>query len=313
MSKEFKNRSLDNRFINDLKNGMLSDLLERVIKDSTIDLQMRGDSIDIYYRGGVILHLVQKTDAYNATINKKYFGEEAVVPFKDNIKNKEDIQEWIEQVPYIKQARDFHYGKNNTVERDFMQLTVRSNSYEKEITTGNIIITDVEYDYIGKIDLLGLILKHNNQNSLDTEFTFIEGKYATTSVSGTSGLIKHLEDIQKFVKNHKDDFNLLRKDTKKIFKQKMELGLYNFNDTNSNKELNIIEKENNKTKFIILLADYKINKNNLVDVINSIDESEYDLLEIKYAVSSLMGYRLYKDCLLSKSKILAHIKNISDK
>jgi len=313
MSKEFKNRSLDNRFINDLKNGILSDLLERVIKDSTVDLQMRGDSIDVYYRGGVILHLVQKTNAYSATINKKYFGEEAVVSFKDNIKNKEDIQEWIDQVPYIKQARDFHYGKNNTVERDFMQLTVRSNSYEKEITTGNIIITDVEYDYIGKIDLLGLILKKNNQNSLDTEFTFIEGKYATTSVSGASGLIKHLEDIQKFVKSYRDDFNLLKKDTKKIFKQKMELGLYSFNDTNSNKELKIIEKENYKTKFIILLADYKINKNNLVDIINGIDESEYNLLEIKYAVSSLMGYRLYKDCLLSKSETLEYIKSISDK
>jgi hypothetical protein len=310
MGKDFKNRSLNNSFMKDLKNGILSSLLERVIKDSTIDLQMRGDSIDIYYRGGVILHLVQNVNKYKATINKKYFGDESVVELKEQITTKEDIQEWIKNIPFIKEARDFHYGTNNTAERDFMQLTVRSNSYEKEITKGNIIITDVEYDYIGKIDLLGLILDNNGTDALDTEFAFIEGKYATTSVSGTSGLTKHLSDIQEFIEDYSNDFNLLKKDTKLIFKQKMELGLYNFKNTNGNKQLNIFDNE--KTKFIILLADYKINGNNLLNLLNSIDENKYNLLDIKFAVSSLMGYRLYKDCLLSKVEILEYIQRIEN-
>ncbi|MEA1919889.1 MAG: hypothetical protein U9N52_08625 [Campylobacterota bacterium] len=302
-------RSLNDNFMNDLKHGILINLLERVIKDSTIDLQMRGDSIDIYYRGGVILHLVQNTDTYNATINPKYFGEEPVVQFENKIKTKEDIQDWIKKVPVIKQARDFHYGKNNAAERDFMQLTVRSNSYEKEIKEGNIIITDVEYNYIGKIDLLGLILNKNNQKSLETEFAFIEGKYATSSVSGDSDLIKHLSDIQKFVSNHANEFDSLKKNTKKIFKQKMDLGLYNFEYKHNNKELNI---KNDKPKFIILLADYKMNGKNLFNVIDSIKEIDYDSLDIKFAISSLMGYRLYKDCLFTKAQILEHINSISN-
>jgi len=302
-------RSLNDNFMNDLKHGILINLLERVIKDSTIDLQMRGDSIDIYYRGGVILHLVQNTDTYNATINPKYFGEEPVVQFENKIKTKEDIQDWIKKVPIIKQARDFHYGKNNAAERDFMQLTVRSSSYEKEIKEGNIIITDVEYNYIGKIDLLGLILNKNNQKSLETEFAFIEGKYATSSVSGDSDLIKHLSDIQEFVSNHANEFDSLKKDTKKIFKQKMDLGLYNFEYKHNNKELNI---KNDKPKFIILLADYKMNGKNLFNVIDSIKEIDYDSLDIKFAISSLMGYRLYKDCLFTKAQILEHIKSISN-
>lgn len=302
-------RSLNDNFMNDLKHGILINLLERVIKDSTIDLQMRGDSIDIYYRGGVILHLVQNTDTYNATINPKYFGEEPVVQFENKIKTKEDIQDWIKKVPVIKQARDFHYGKNNAAERDFMQLTVRSNSYEKEIKEGNIIITDVEYNYIGKIDLLGLILNKNNQKSLETEFAFIEGKYATSSVSGDSDLIKHLSDIQEFVSNHANEFDSLKKNTKKIFKQKMDLGLYNFEYKHNNKELNI---KNDKPKFIILLADYKINGKNLFNVIDSIKEIDYDSLDIKFAISSLMGYRLYKDCLFTKAQILEHINSISN-
>ena len=302
-------RCLNDNFMNDLKHGILINLLERVVKDSTIDLQMRGNSIDIYYRGGVILHLVQKIDTYNATINPKYFGEEPVIPFENKIKTKEDIQDWIKKVPEIKQARDFHYGKNNAAERDFMQLTVRSNSYEKEIKEGNIIITDVEYNYIGKIDLLGLILNKNNQKSLETEFAFIEGKYATTSVSGGSDLIKHLSDIQEFVSNHANEFDSLKKDTKRIFKQKMELGLYDFENKHNNKELNI---KDDKPKFIILLADYKINGKNLFNAIDSIKEIDYDSLDIKFAISSLMGYRLYKDCLLTKAQILEHIKSISN-
>lgn len=313
MSKDIKTRSLNEVFIKDLSNGILTNLLERVIKDSTIDLQMRGDSVDIYYRGGVILHLEQKIDTYQATINEEYFRQNPVIKFEKNIKTKENIQEWINQVPQIKEARDFHYVDKNTAERDFMQLTVRSNSYEKEIVQGNIIITDVEYDYIGKIDLLGLILNKNNVNSLDTEFAFIEGKYATASATGTSGLEKHLKDIQTFASEYNEQLEALKKDTKLIFKQKMELGLYNLKDTNIDKKLNIINNKNNKIKFIILLADYKINGDNLFTVIDSIKENNYPELDIKFAVSSLMGYRLYKDCLFSKAEILEHIKLINSR
>ena len=197
MEKVFKKRSLNEKFIDDLQNGILTNLLDRVHKDSTIDLQMRGDSIDIYYRGGVILHLKQTADSYLASINPKYFGDEEVINFKEKIIDIDDMQDWITKVSKIKEARDFHYGVKNTAERDFMQLTVRTNSYEKEIVQGNVIVTDVEYDYIGKIDLLGLIL-NRTQNLLDTEFAFIEGKYATSSSTGQSGLKKHLDDIRNF-------------------------------------------------------------------------------------------------------------------
>lgn len=301
-------RSLDDSFIYDLKYGILKNLLRRVHKDSTIDLQMRNNSIDIYYRGGVILHLEQKVGYYNASINQKYFGKENVVKFKEKIINENDIQEWIELVSKIKEARDFHYSTKNTVERDFMQLTVRTNNYEKEIVKNNIIITDVEYDFIGKIDLLALILTRT-QKKLDTEFAFIEGKYATSSSTGKSGLVKHLSDIQEFISNHSDEFTLLKDDTKKIFKQKMELNLYNFDIKHIERELTI---EDAKPKFIILLADYKISDSNLKDLIESINEDDYPKLDIRFSISSLMGYRLYKNCLFTKLETLEYIKNFSN-
>ena len=53
-------RSLSDEFLNDLKEGgRLEKLLERVKKDSTLDLQFRGNRIDIYYRGGTVLALTK--------------------------------------------------------------------------------------------------------------------------------------------------------------------------------------------------------------------------------------------------------------
>ncbi len=53
----FNRRSLNKKIFKFLKDKYLRYILERVTDDSTLDMQFRGEYIDIYYRGGKILNI----------------------------------------------------------------------------------------------------------------------------------------------------------------------------------------------------------------------------------------------------------------
>ena len=218
------------------------------------------------------------------------------------------MQVWIDQLPLIKQARDFHYSEaKNTAEREFQQVIIRTNNYERTSNSSDFFITDMEYDNIGKIDLLALEWNSNNRssNSLKTKFAFIEVKFGNGAVKGESGLNKHLDDIHNFIVNQRDEYLELVQDTEKVFKQKRELHLYNLGTNSNHIELQHIE--HGKPYFIVLLADYKVKDNNLMDLINEIDVEKYNSMDIKFSVANLMGYGLYSNCLYNKNEILDHI------
>ena len=297
-------RSLDKEFLDDLDNGILCGLVERIKRDSTLDLQFRGNYINVYYRGGAILKLEKKKDFYHASFDENYFEKDKKVIFKNEVITSEDMQSWIEQLPFIKQARDFHYDTKNTAERDFQQLIVRSNNYENTSNSSEFFITDMEYSGIGKIDLLGLEWSSSKRssNSLQTKFAFIEVKFGNGAVKGTSGLKKHIEDIQEFVSEPRDKYIKLVEDTVEVFKQKRQLGLYKLG-TNEN-EINLEHIEYTKPYFIVILADYKIKKDNLIVLLEELKIVESSKLDVRFATSSLMGYGLYSDNLLTVDELL---------
>ena len=75
MSKNNNLRILNIAYMNELKKGILSPLLERVILDASLDLEIRANYINVYYRGGSILRLEQNTNQriYSAKFDFNYF------------------------------------------------------------------------------------------------------------------------------------------------------------------------------------------------------------------------------------------------
>jgi hypothetical protein len=59
-------RQISKEFISDLKNedGMLHPLLKRVKQDHTLMLAIRNGYINIYYRGGNILQVTEKSKGF---------------------------------------------------------------------------------------------------------------------------------------------------------------------------------------------------------------------------------------------------------
>jgi hypothetical protein len=59
---ESESRKLNPEFLKDLKEGILSPILDAVKKDDNLILEIRNNCIDIYYRGGKLLELTQSKD-----------------------------------------------------------------------------------------------------------------------------------------------------------------------------------------------------------------------------------------------------------
>ena len=60
-----KKRQISEKMLNAFLSGDLSPLLEAVKKDDTLDLELRGDSVNIYYRGGSIFKIEEINNSFS--------------------------------------------------------------------------------------------------------------------------------------------------------------------------------------------------------------------------------------------------------
>ena len=77
-------RLLSNSFMNDLvdHSGFLFPLLDRVKKDQTLMLAIRDGYINIYYRGGNLLRIREKSaNTYEAAFDENYNISGAALPY----------------------------------------------------------------------------------------------------------------------------------------------------------------------------------------------------------------------------------------
>ena len=104
-----RERALGPEFLADLKDGMLSPLLGRVKRDRSVCLELRGDRINLYYRGGSLLQVARgRQSAYVATFDRNYFSSEvrtATLPARD-LRAQVDVDAWVAAFPRLKEAMD---------------------------------------------------------------------------------------------------------------------------------------------------------------------------------------------------------------
>ena len=67
-------RHINTKFINDLTCGELAYFLEKVKSNrSSLSLEVRNGYINIYYKGGNLLKITQKSKGYSFHFDAKYF------------------------------------------------------------------------------------------------------------------------------------------------------------------------------------------------------------------------------------------------
>jgi hypothetical protein len=286
-------RGLSKIFMNELESetGLLCPVLKLVKDDFTLCLEIRKNYINIYYRGGNILKVEEKDDSFHAWFDRNHLDENATRVSKDlseRLVSLDDVKKWLDAVPFLKYEMDMWFGKHPKDEREFQQLMLRENNFGNAPKSTDYFICDIEYaNPHGRFDLIAVHWPSSSaerKNNKNLGLSFIEMKYRDKALTGNAGLKKHIEDINSFL-GERDNLSNIKDEMKKIFNQKLELGLIN-------NQKPIESFSDNKPEYIFAFANH--------DPESRILKREMEMLplcpyaELKFAVSTFMGYGLYK-------------------
>lgn len=295
-------RSLSDGFMNDLKKSVLNPLLERVQQDRTLMLAIRKECLNIYYRGGNILRVKAKKDgSYSTYFDKKYnkSTNSPIPSFPNIISDKNDSEECVKVLQNLKLLMDSYFSTvKSELEREFQQLIARENNFSSKKSGYGYYITDIEFEdktLSARFDILA-VQRLENQRKFRP--ALIEMKYGDGSLNNNSGIIKHLEDFDKFIKNKKK-YNALLETMESQFCQLKELGL--MEEDSERADIKITKDE--KPEVICILANHNPHSSILRNQILNNQEMDrfanslnYDL---KFFVSSFAGFTLYPSWMFS--------------
>ena len=306
-------RGLSDRFMGDLINGKLSPLLERIHMDSTFDLQIRDEYVNIYYRGGNLLKLESSSGIYIPHFDEKYcMGNEELI---DQLCNVSEIQsqpemiEWLNTFPLMKLIMDRYFSKHSSEEREAQQLIVRDNNTGSISRSTDYYICDIEYaNQLGRFDLIVVrwpstgpcrIQKHGHRLAI------IEAKFGDGSITGTSGIESHVNQVETFL-GDRCRVQSLKTEMVRIFNQKHQLGLING-------ELELESFSDEPPMLILALINHDPEKSKLRDEILKLQGNTN--LDIYISLGCFMGYGLYDHAILSLDEVVTQYPGLihSDK
>jgi hypothetical protein len=284
-------RLLSNTFIAYLLKGKL---LEYVKRDNTLDIEIREDYINIYYRGGNALKVKEAgVNRYDFHFDREYLkvatflSEEIINVFKAKF-------DWNNYFPMVKQAMDFYFTKYNKEEREYQQIVVRENNYSSIANATDYFIIDIEYDNqknarfdIVSIEWISDAAIRKLKNSYKPKLIVIEMKYGDGAFKGSAGIHKHITDFEDFTANPQTvaDF---KDEMLNVFRQKRQLGLIPRLSENGN--LNEVTQFAGEIEMMFLIANH--------DPASSILQTELSGLNnqnIKFITSNFTGFGLFKE------------------
>ena len=290
-----KARHISDKMLKDFLNGVLTPMLEAVKSDDTLDLELRGGVVNIYYRGGSIFKITDHNGKYDIFFDNKYCTSHSA-----RLNSSPSISDAVRGLPLYKQAMDWWFHEHPKYEREFQQVIARENNNHRRISGGtDYYIADIEYeDRHGhsRFDMVALkwlskgsIRKDTNKVSL----ALIEVKYGDGALTGTAGIQKHLDDFKAFL-NDQQKLTFFCKDMSEVFRQKCKLGLVDgLKETQHNVSINTENPE-----VIFIFANHDPDSKILNNILRTIKSTDYTF-PILIAQASNMGYGLYVDNLHS--------------
>lgn len=307
-------RKLEQGFVDDLKTGYLSSLLDAVKADDTLCLEIRNNYINIYYRGGSLYRITKPNKKYLFKFDPGYTKHDNSVLSSysstafQNLKANINYSEYVRYIPTLKTEMDLYFGEHPNKEREAQQLVLRENTYSGRGTNDNGVskdtdyfIVDMEYsdENICRFDMVAVkwpSTSSDRKTSKNTTLALIEMKYADGSLNNKSGIEDHFKDMYTFINSNKfNNANCsgdLYDETETVFNQKMDMGLIH----GTNKKLSI--NRTIKPEYIILIANHKPASKILYRELDNANKKVPQLknkMDIKIAFASTMGYGLYID------------------
>ena len=139
-------RGISDRFIADLKGGNLKPVLKAVLHDDALCLEIRDDFINVYYRGGNIIRILEKSSGYVTEFDSKYCDHKTIrEDFKQQILSAKTVLEYTNLIPVLKAEMDMYFYENPKMEREIQQHILRENNRTSIAKDTDYFIADIEY------------------------------------------------------------------------------------------------------------------------------------------------------------------------
>ncbi len=289
-------RELSEEFMSALMEGILKPILLLVKADNTLDLQIRNDYINIYYRGGSLVKIERKKERFRAWFDKegymRYTAPEQMGPGSDfplSLETSNDVMKWIEAVPFLKHAMDMFFTVNPHEEREIQQLIVRENNYGRQAKSTDYFICDIEYAQPGgnfRFDMIAVRWPSTasaKNKAHEIGLAFIEVKNGDGAMIGKAGISKHIYDLNGFLETD-EALADIKEEMKKLFEQKRGLGLIDYSKDFEN-------FGTTKPEYIFILSNHDPEKSHLHKTLD--DLPVCGQADLRFAVSNFMGFGLY--------------------
>ena len=224
----------DKAFVANLRDGLLAPLTEMVKSDTSLCLELRGNYINIYYRGGNLMKVstTRSADIYSIFFDTEYFKSENVVDLPEtNVQCKGDVEQWISASPYLKRAMDNHFAKYQKYEREIQQLVLRDNNFGPIAGSTDYYMCDIEYrSGFGQFDMIAVewpsTLQGISKQAGNRRLVFVEVKHGDKTLTEKGqGCYAHIRDINNYV-GEVGNLQKIKEDMIAIFNQKCELETY---------------------------------------------------------------------------------------
>jgi len=303
-----QSRGLDSQFMNDLSaaNGCLNPLLRRVQADTALDLEIRKNSLNVYYRGGSLVKVTamkREPRAYTFTFNKRYeWGEykgTLLLP-DETVSSIDDTRRWVASISSIKDTMDLWFGEHPKDERALQQMVVWENNDSPWANSTDWFIIDIEYDNHqgARFDLVGLQWESTSSarklsKAYLPRLAIFEMKAGDGALTGESGIETHLEQLRRFLSD-RQQVQEFKTEMLTVFRQKRELHL--IRRLRSNK--NPVEAFDAGIDVILLVVGHDPASRTLADILQEVHrtkQAEIPGAAVRLCSANFMGFGLYKE------------------
>ena len=290
-------RGLTATFFNDLQSGLLLPLLERLRLDQTLDMQIRNDYLNVYYRGGNLLRLAATPNGYSATFNVKYAGGAALQLPPMDVVTAADVDTWLATFPAMKQAMDL--SGQIKEERQIQQRIARDNNRSSVSRATDFYVCDIEYaSPHGQFDLIAVrwpSTPSKRKQSSGRRLIIGEVKQGDSALTTKAGVHAHVRDVDAFLSDPARVQDL-KAEMVTVFNQKRDLGLLD-----EGREL--VSFSDERPMLLFIFVNHDPDSAVLRRELMSLPTTTH--CEVMVATSSLMGYGLFDPWLRTVDQILA--------
>jgi hypothetical protein len=242
-------RQLSLPFMHELKAGFLSDLTQHAIADPDLDLEIRANYVNLYYKGNSLLKLQEaRSGDYRVDIHAK-FAKDLDIPTA--LTDRSLTAQFLKCLPHLKQ-HVIEHGKHS-LEVEYEQLIIRANNFEPR-NASDYFVVDRQYT-LGqeRFDLIGFYWDRRRRRAgQEVPLCLLEVKFALNP-----DIAEVHEQLARYYAAIEPRLPQLAKELQGVLRQKLELGLYR-QDAARLKAMRTLtfSPELSRVQFVLILVDY---------------------------------------------------------